>query len=177
MVSESTLMARARRAYELGRLRMAVSVSALVVPMAGLSLVCCNNTPATLAGAGLLAMLVAALVWRGEGFARGVKPGLLAGLPPLVMPVIIKLGVHPCFDGVCQLAQTACIAGGIAGGIMLVAFDYQRRESRRTTVVCALLIAGVAGSLGCMIGGIAGLVGMTIGMIAGAAPVLVRQRV
>jgi len=172
-VPEAALSARARRAYEMGRLRSALPAVALVVPMVGLSLALCDRMAAS-AGCGLaLVAVLLAAAWQGRAHARGARAGLVAGLGPLLLPM--ATGFHLCAGGVCLLAPTACIVAALVAGAALGL--HARRHIPASPdaggyVVTALGVAALVGSLGCVIAGVSGIVGMVIGLAIGTVPVL-----
>ena len=114
--ADAILLARTRRAYERGRLRHGLRAAAAVIPMAVLSLIACERPALTMAGALALSVVVAAASWRGQGLARGGRLGLLAGLPALLLPVLVGATGHFCGQDFCVLYPAACIVGGVAGG-------------------------------------------------------------
>jgi hypothetical protein len=143
------------------------------VPASAVSFACCGRPEATGAGAAVLALVVVACRWRGEGFARGVAPGLLAGLCPLLLPVVARLGNFVCDAGTCTLSTLSCLLAGALGGAVLGGVAARQVEGRGGFLVAAAAHAALSGSLGCLLGGVAGLAGMAIGLLAGAAPALV----
>jgi len=74
-LSESALEARARRVYEWGRLAWGLKRSLVVAALSGLALLSCTNPAATSGCVVLLALLVTALLWRGQEFAEGSGRG------------------------------------------------------------------------------------------------------
>jgi len=60
----------------------------------------------------------------------------------------------------------------VAGGIALGVIAPRPGEARGIPLVAASLIAGLAGSVGCLLYGLIGVAGMALGLLAGAAPVL-----
>ena len=172
-VPEAVLSARARRAYEAGRLLSALPTVALAVPMVALSLVLCDR-PAATAGCGfaLVAVLVAA-AWRGRPYARGARAGLVAGLGPLLLPMATCF--HLCAGGVCLLAPTACIVAALIGGAALGLYARHRIPGGPDAggyLMAAIAVAALVGSLGCVIAGVSGIVGMVVGLALGTVPVL-----
>jgi hypothetical protein len=170
------LMARTRRAYELGRLRAALGVAIYVVPMITTSLAWCGRPITTIVvGA---ALLIAAIVfaWRGGAYGRAVLPGLWAGAAPLVLPILVRGG------GVCEMGGGRCVpwcllgcfGGGLVAGVAIAWRSL--RGARDTSLVAGAIIAGLAGSMGCVIAGAGGLAGLALGAIAGSIPVLALRR-
>jgi hypothetical protein len=176
MWADTELPLRARRGYESARARRGAIHALLVAPVASLALVqCCNVFFTTLAIAALL-LLVACFSWRGEDYARGSRVGLIAGLVPFFLPFIAALNGHVCMDSVCLYMPTACVLGGIGGGLTLFAFGFRPRTHSRAFALAALSVALTCGAVGCVFAGLAGLAGMARGLAAGSAPLLVAQR-
>lgn len=176
-LSESALETRARRAYEWGRLVWGSKRAAVVATLSGLALLSCTNPAATAGCIVLLALLVTALLWRGQEFAEGVRPGLLAGLVPFVLPVMSEATGYFCSATVCLVLPTVCVAGGVVGGVML---GVQGRRPFRDHLgfwVAAVAVTAVLGSVGCLMAGLAGIAGLAVGLLLGAAPVLVARTV
>jgi len=176
-IPETTLAARACHAYEIGRLNSALRRAVLLLPLPGLTLLCCPDPARSLiAGIGLVAAVTFCL-WRGQALRRGVRPGLVAGLVPLSIPLVAQVTGHMCQASRCLLDPTVCILAGIAGGVALGVFAPRPRDAHGIPLVTASLIAGLAGSVGCWMYGLIGIGGMVVGLVAGAAPVLVARRV
>jgi len=137
-----TDMSRARRAYELGRLRVAVSralaftvvISAVAIALTGREALGWSALP-------LLALAVSE--WRGGALARGAHRGLLAGLVTLVVPMAV---LRPCCDaqmiasGACCTMPSMCGVAGVVIGLSL-ALVWPREDNRRDHVLAG---AGVA---------------------------------
>jgi hypothetical protein len=174
-IAEGTLQTRARRAYEVGRVLLGLRRAAAVAPMAALSLVACGRPGATCIAAGLLAALVVLLEWRGEGFSRGARVGLLAGIPALLLPVLVRTTIHVCNSTFCVSYSAVCLVAGVAGGALIGVWAVRRGVHGRG-VAAAGLVAGLAGSLGCLAAGIGGLLGLAVGLGVGALPVITLRR-
>ncbi len=173
---DGVLSERARRAYEMGRLGAALRNSLLLLPAVGVALVCCSNPgPSLVSGAGLI-LLVAFCQWRGQGYRRGVRPGLVAGFVPLLLPILAQATGHLCASGGCLLFPTVCGVGGLLGGITLGMMAPRPRDGRAIPFVTACLIAGLAGSVGCLLYGLVGLGVMIAGLLVGATPVVAARR-
>jgi hypothetical protein len=174
MVNDDNLRQRARRAYELGRLWRALWPALVVPPMAALSLGSCGRPAVTLTAASLLLLSTVALSWRGEALGDAVAPGLLSGIAPLLMPLVLCRGMHPCQMGFCwSAAAPFCVLGGLVAG---VAVGLRSARAPLATLAATALVAALTGALGCLLGGAAGLSGMAIGLVAGAAPVVMHAR-
>jgi len=174
---DAMLLARARRAYEMGRISAAMLRSVWLVPVLGLSLLCCSDPTWSLAsGMGLIAAVTCCLWW-GQAWGRGVWPGLIAGLVPMIAPLVMQMGGHCCSMGDrCYLYPGVCILAGIAGGVALALIAPRPREGHGVPFFAASLITGLAGAVGCLVYGLIGVAGMVLGLLAGAAPILVTRR-
>ena len=172
---DAVLAGRARRAYEGSRVRLGLRAAVAVVPMAVLSLIACERPAATLFGTLTLVLLVTSAVWRGQDMARGARLGLLAGLPPLLLPVLVQATGHLCAPQLCVLFPAACVAGGLVGGVAL-GLGGGRAGLPLGAFAMSGLVAGLAGSLGCLVAGAAGLLGLLVGLASGVVPVLVVRR-
>jgi hypothetical protein len=105
-----------------------------------------------------------------------VKPGLIAGLVPMLTPFLMQTGNHVCMDGRCYLFPGMCIFAGIVGGVALALLAPRPRDGQVVPLIAASMIAGLAGAVGCLVYGFIGVGGMIFGLLAGAAPVLVTRR-
>jgi hypothetical protein len=173
--AEVPLLARARRAYEAGRVLLGLRRASVVVPMAAVSFLACGRPAATVLAAGMLALSVTVLEWRGEALGRGARIGLLAGIPPLLLPLIVRATVQACSTSFCVSYSALCLASGVAGG-GLVAYWVTGRGVRGMAVVAACAVASLAGSLGCLVAGVGGLLGLAAGLGLGVTPILVTRR-
>src|SRR4029079_2492141 len=172
-VPEAVLFSRARRAYEMGRLRSALPAVAFAVPMVALSVVLCDRPAATAACGFVLVAVVVAAAGRGRPYAGGARAGLVAGLGPLLLPMATCF--HLCAGGVCLLAPTACIVAALVGGAALglhARHHISAHPDAGSFMVTALAVAALVGSLGCVIAGLSGIVGMVIGLALGTVPVV-----
>jgi hypothetical protein len=170
------LEARARRAYELGRLRAALRLAPLVLAAAGAAIVCGRPLAVTCVLAVALLLLSVGLAYAGGSAGRAVSPGLLAGAAPLAAPLLMATVGHACFGPLgASLGLPACILGGGLAGVFL-ARTTARRDADLPFVLAALAVAAMTGSLGCTIAGVTGVVGMLAGVVVGGAPVLVAAR-
>ena len=167
------LKARARRAYERGRLRRALLPAAAIPPIASLAFVQCAQPFPSIACSVALGLLVAAMLYRGQDWGRGARAGLLAGLAPFGLPPLIEALGSPAL---CELLPWFCAAGGAAAGLVLVSRRRIRLENPPAYWITAALVTLLAGTVGCWIAGVAGLAGLAAGLAVGAAPVLVPVR-
>lgn len=178
------LRRRVRTVYELARARRALGASMLTVPMVVVSSFARGPSLATLASGALLFVAVFAMVFVGGYLARGVFPGLLAGVPPLLVPLVLHCAGHACALTGCagcacpSVCLPACIAAGAAAGAIVGVATMTEAKHPMRTLLSSALVAILAGSLGCMFAGAFGVVAMGLATLGASAPVsvLVRRR-
>jgi hypothetical protein len=171
-----SLKLRARRAYELGRLRRALawSIPTLLLAAVVVALVHEVSLPLLLGLALYLASVV--LLWWGRSPGRSVLPGVVYGLLPLAGAVIAKLHGHMCMGATCYgMCVPLCVGGGAVAGL-LVARLAARSETPAPVFLSAASTALLTGAIGGSCVGLHGLVGMALGIGAGVLPLLVVQR-
>lgn len=182
----SMLSARARRAYERGRWSAALCRSVWLTPIAAAALICCRHPAVPLAAAGGLVIAVTLFLWLGRPWRAGLVPGLISGMPPLLIPFLAHADRAGCSASGCGVDATLCIVAGVAGGLALgIAAPLRRAPFAAglpdgptfgAPLVSALVVAGLSGAVGCGLYGLIGLTGMILGLAAGAAPVLAARR-
>jgi hypothetical protein len=171
--NDDALKKRARRAYEIGRLRRSWRATWLIAPMALIVHPACSTASFTIGAAIVLTILSALFSWRGEAYQKAVYPGLSAGFLAAVVPMLAQMA------GLCgesELCALACGLGGIAAGA-IVAYRARTLEVHRAQFVfgaCAL--ACIGGAMGCALAGLGGLTGMAVGLLVPTAPVLIFRR-
>ena len=174
--SDPFLTARARRAYEGGRLTSAAVRTLALVPLPVIGLGCgCQPRTVVLAGSIFLASVFFCF-WRGGDFRRGAIPGIAAGLVPLLTPTVLQAGAHACQVGTCGMMTYACAAGGLLGGALLAWLAPFPRSSNTLSFVVACSVAGLAGAIGCMAYGAIGLAVMVAGLAVGSLPAFAFRR-
>jgi hypothetical protein len=174
--SETALRSRARRAYDLGRLRWSLRLLPFVAAAAGLALLCGRPLELSCLLSAPLLVLAVGLSFAGGTGARAVAPGLTAGVFALVLPLAVGTVGHACLGPSCMsLCLPACIGGGALSGAFL-AFRAAREEQSARYLVAGFALAGLMGSLGCTMGGAAGVVGMLAGALGLGGPVLLASR-
>lgn len=170
----TALMRRARRGYELGRVRRAllgVAPLLLIVPLAA----CSTARPAStlLFGAATFA-IGALLLWYGRDPQKAVLPGVAAGLVPLVMALCANR-MHYCGpDGCTSLCVPACTLGGVLAGLVVARVGHVRR-ARVWYWLSASGLALLTGAMGCSCIGYSGIFGLGAGFALGLVPALVRR--
>jgi len=174
--NDLVLLARARRAYELGRLRSALRMAPFALAAALVALTAGRPPALTAALTCVLLALAIGFLYRGGIAGRAVGPGLLAGTAALAMPLLMATFGHACFGPAClKLGLPACVAGGALAGFV-IARAAAREEPHLRFVAAAAAIAASTGSLGCTIAGAAGVLGMLAGTVCAGVPVLIAAR-
>ena len=175
-VAEENVAARARTAYERGRLRWALGRAAAAAAISAVALVGCPSHAAPAACAAALGVLLAACLWRGGAWAHGARLGFVAGLAPCLLPAAAR-AAHACNGSICLAMPAICIAAGVAAGLLLGWLGpRQRGHDDRRFWLAAASAALLAGATGCLAVGLAGLGGMALGLLAGAAAPLLAAR-
>jgi hypothetical protein len=169
MVNLEQLRARGLRAYELGRLRAALRILAVLVPAVA---VCCLATSARPACGCIAVALVAIAVWlrwRSRRGAEEVTLGLCAGGVPLVAGLVVAHIAPLCpFPAMAPLCSIAGATAGVFGGFWLGVRERRSRAAARSWVMAGV-VGALAASLGCLELGLSGLLGATMGIAFGSA--------
>lgn len=156
MLDERQLSIAARRAYERGRLKRGLIEASPAIPMTLLSLVGAHAVGLNLLLGVLLAATATGMIWRGGGMARGVSPGLIAGALVIIVPVLGRQCAHFCIGPICwSTCVMACGFAGIGAGVVLARSWREHRSAQG--IAASLLIAGLAGAMGCLEIGLTGL--------------------
>jgi hypothetical protein len=170
------LKQRARRFYEIGRLRGALgrSIPALAVAAVVSVLVHQASIPLAL-GVALYAASVA-LLWWGRVPGRGVLPGLVFGLVPLAAAVIAYFYGQDCVGAGCyRVCTVVCFGGGLVAGL-LVARIAVRSPTPIALFVSAASVAFLTGIIGGACMGLYPVIGMAVAIAIGFLPVALRSR-
>jgi hypothetical protein len=172
-MAPNELFDRARRAYEWSRLRAALPAALWIAPMMIATLAIGGPQTQLRVGAGVvLAIVVVMFAWRGRAASRAIGPGLVAGLAPLVLPLVMRT-MHLCgMHGCLMLCFPACIAGGVIGGLVVALAVRHVSEGRLTFTLATATIAMLCGAMGCLVAGFGGLLGMMIAVATLPVPVL-----
>jgi hypothetical protein len=172
-MTEQALLRRGRWAYELGRARSASRILLVVFPLLLAALLVGRPAPLVAGLGGLLAASAFALAMVHDRYARAVRTGLLAGLPTLLIPVLIRvLHVLPVGAGVDPCIPASFLSGALAGWV--VSSRASEETKRLSFWTAAVLATALTGILGCSVAGGSGVVGLMAGVVAGSAPVLLR---
>jgi hypothetical protein len=162
---------RARRAYESSHVWYALRALAIVAGVCVLAAALHRTSSVSWLIAITLGGLFATLAWRGGAWRRGAFAGVLAGLPPLIVPsLVIAMSTTHCAG--CTAAPTwwcvlACFGSSSIVG-MLVGHRATIDRSSSRYAIAALSTAALTGLLGCGTTGLGGAAGVVIGLVAGA---------
>jgi len=182
MARSDDALRRVRRAYEGTHARAAVRALAMAAALIVLAIGLYKVTRATYVVATGLAIAMAIFAWRGGSWRRGALAGVLAGLPPLIVPSIVWTFTSNA--GHCTSCETtatlpcilACFGSGSLVGI-LVGYRSISDSSPHRYALAALVTTALAGLLGCGTVGLAGAVGIVVGsVVGGVAGVFVAGR-
>jgi hypothetical protein len=173
--SAEVLRRRARRAYELGRLRAAVPWAILVAAIGLLASRLVN------AGGFGLAMTVAAgaavvgCVSHGRQLGRGVWPGVWVGSAAVVIALVAWVCEGRGASSFLQ-CRLPCLLAGIAIGAAAV-YHRARGTSAADNLITLLATAAIATPLAlivCAGVGLGGVLGLGAGLILGSLPLVVQ---
>jgi hypothetical protein len=172
MVNFETLTARSLRHYELGRLRMAVRIAIILIPIIA---VCLLERVGRETCACCAALLLAAAVWlrfRNRVGVESVTTGLLAGAVPLGAALVLtQLDPSCATAGLLSFCTAFSVVIGGAAGVV-VALRERARASLSGHWVLAGSIAILAASLGCARLGLASIIGVALGIVVGRASLI-----
>jgi len=167
MVNAEHLARRARRAYELGRLRVAARAGWVLAPVVA---ICALET-----GAGEICACTGALLivsalylrWRDQSGVESVTAGLLAGSVPLLTGLLVRRWSLGCTEAqVCSPCTLVYLGTSLCAGIWLGAQARERFDP--AGLLTALGIAVLAASLGCAGLGIISVASTALGLLAGS---------
>jgi hypothetical protein len=177
MVNREQLKQGGLRAYELGRLAVAVRAAWLLVPLA---IVCALETGATESCVCVGVLLLGAAVflrWRNRQGVDSVRYGLLAGSLPLIAGLVVARVAPGCAGAPLVSVCTAIsLAVGVPSGAWL-GLHLGRGTAPLSAWLAASGIAVLAASLGCIGLGLAGILGAGVGLLVGGGSALLVARV
>jgi hypothetical protein len=163
-VDLNRLESRVERAYEKGRLRHAIAVSAPVLLLGALVLFVDRRPVVVFGLAGLLFATEALFVWRGQQLGHGALAGLAGGAIPLVFGLCMHVYGLLCGSMLGGAICTAvCTAGGVLAGLW-IAWVAHRQPSRLAFAAAAGATAALMGAIGCACAGLAGVIGLFAGI-------------
>lgn len=176
-LSDTELLAAARRTYERSRVAFALKVAAPVALIPAVSCVLGTSLASAAVLGVALVLAVALSTWRGGGFALGGISGLKAGVIPLAFAHGAKLFGHVCTPAGCTtLCVPACATGGLVAGA-LVEWWARRSERPNLTRGLGIGVSLLTGALGCSCVGYAGVIALLCGLaLSMGAGFVVRPR-
>jgi hypothetical protein len=162
---------RARRAYEASHLRSAMLGLAVVVAVTIVATALHRTTAASWLLAITLAATLATLAWRGGAWRRGAFAGVLAGLPPLIVPsLIVAMSTSPHCEGCVETPMWGCVLACFGTSSIVGVLVGHRALTDRSPLryaLAALSTAALTGVLGCGTTGLGGVAGVVVGLAAG----------
>jgi hypothetical protein len=173
-IDNAALQAKARAAYEAGRVRQALASLLLVMPLVACSLYICGTPAVSLSVGALVAAVVVVLDWRGQELGRGARLGLMAGVAGFVLPVVFHATGWCCRLGI---EQGICVASGVAAGLIVATrLKTVARERALRLAASAGVVAALTGALGCAFLGVGGVLGVAGGVLAVTMPAVLLAR-
>jgi len=171
MARSEVRLRRVRRAYELAHLWIAARGVAIAAALSALAVGLHRTTDATWLVAGVLAITLGVLGWRGGAGRRGSLAGVLAGLPPLLAPGVVSAlsnGGHclTCATAPSFVCMLTCFVSSALVGVA-VGQHATRDAAPRRFALAATVTAALTGALGCGTTGLGGSIGIAIGLVAG----------
>jgi len=172
MARSDQALARARRAYEAAHHAAAARAMALGAALCLVALGLYQTAHATWLVAALLLGALGTLAWQGGAWRRGALAGVVAGLPPLIVPsFVMALHGHnmhcaSCDHGTMWSCVLACFGTSSLVGTV-VGYRASTDTSPRRFAIGAIATAALTGLLGCGTTGLGGALGVVIGVIAG----------
>lgn len=163
---------RARRAYELAHVRAASRTLAIGMLPALVAVGLHGVSRSAVVLAAVLAITIAVFAWTGGPWRRGARTGVLAGVLPLLAPLIVfSLAPEHCAQCVRRISWpciAACFGTSTWVGIAL-ASRARRDVAPRSFAFAALVTSALTGLLGCGLSGIGGTIGIGLGVALGTA--------
>ncbi|MFO7178502.1 MAG: hypothetical protein DIU78_007390 [Pseudomonadota bacterium] len=173
-IDVASIRKRARRAYELGRVRLSLVGILPVLLIAAVAAALAIRPASTLVFGGVTVLLGAALLWYGRDPQKAVLPGVAAGLAPLALSLCASR-VHACGASGCgTLCVPACALGGVVAALAL-ARVVARRGAGFWFFGSASALCLLTGAMGCACLGYSGVIGLLVGFGVGSLPGLVRR--
>lgn len=153
-----------RRAYEFGRLRYALRMLWVVLPLACVGLALGSSLEALLCLTTLLLVAGGWLRWKGGRLGSAVLPGVLAGSLPL--------SAAPVAAGCCAMPSHAAVALALIAVIAGAALAMRARQRGRASLMVSLGAALATACLTCMSNGPWMVLGAALGLLAGSIGLL-----
>jgi len=176
LTDANSLKQLARRQYEIGRLRSALSWSIPALIVAGVVAAIMQQMSIPLALGLVLYGVSVGLLWWGRAPGRGVLPGLVYGLLPLGGALVARLQGHVCVGAACYgTCMIACFVGGLLAGL-LIARVAVRSATPIALFMSAASVAFLTGIIGGACMGVLPVIGMAVALGIGFLPVVLRAR-
>lgn len=164
---------RIRRAYLVGRLRLAIVGALPSFVYVGAALAVSADRSACVIGLAQFAF-AALLLFLGRPYSRGVALGYLFGIVPFVTATVAQGAGHMCLDGACMaVCAPACTAAGFVTGIGASLATVRVRGGLGSFVATAGVVLA-AGAMGCRCLGYGSLLGLAGGMLLASVPAMPR---
>ena len=167
--AQDRLLASALRAYEHGRARWALAVARPLLALPLGSWLLSGHAILMCVIGGLLFATATVLLWRGQGWSRGVGLGVAAGLVPMVLAHASGFSGHVCTGTICMsVCLAVSLTGGIAAGLIITS-AVRRLLLSAQALLAAIGVAFLTGALGCACIGVSGILGLAGGLGASVA--------
>jgi len=164
MVDLERLTKRARRAYELGRIRSAARVAAFVGPVGALCVLMSPRKGECLCLLVVLLAFVIGMRWSNRRAGANANIGLIAGALPLMAGQVLALDPSICGGPGCILG--ASLVAVVAG--VWIAWRLRQSAESADGYLAVAGIALLAASVGCLALGVIGTLGIAIGIALGS---------
>ena len=174
LMTDVQLERRGRWVYEFGRLGWASHVLLFILPLLLVARGVGRPAGLVLGLGGALSLFALGLAALHQRYARAVLAGVLAGLPALVLPLVLRNADILRLGGA---AVDPCIPASILSGAMAGVFVSLRAVGEKHQLsfwLAAVVTTALTGTLGCSVAGSAGVLGLMAGVVAGTAPVVLR---
>ena len=160
MIEAARLQLAARRAYEWGRLKHALRLLWVVLPLACLGFVAGAPAEALWCLTTALVVVGAWLRWKGGSAGPAVLPGVLAGVLPLA--------AAPLAVGCCTVPGQAAAALALVASISGAALAARAERRGTGALLISLVVAWTTACLSCTANSALMVVSATAGLLAGS---------
>jgi hypothetical protein len=171
VTKQSATLRRVRRAYEGAHLFHALVGLAIVAGVSLLAAALHHTSAVSWLLAITLAGLLGTLAWRGGAWRRGAFAGVLAGLPPLIVPsLVVAMSTTPHCAGCSETPTWWCVLACFGSSSIVGTLVGHRATIDRSPLrfaLAALSTAALTGLLGCGTTGLGGAAGVLVGLAAG----------
>jgi hypothetical protein len=171
-MERTELSARARRAYEAGRAKVALQAAIGAASLGVVAVALGRPWPDIALLGAFLVPLCGVLAFRGRASGRAVWPGLVAGGIAMLFPIGVAFAGHAWLGPGCmRFCLPACVVGGAIAGAGLAGVAAHQTDGESEFLLGGIAVAALAASLGCALAGGAGLFGMAMCALVTGAPV------